>query len=84
MDIPVDLIEQIKAGKCVAFVGAGLSQAAGLPGWPDLPVAMITAYGDPESRQIAHDSGAAEFMTKPIDFVELKSSIVDLVQAVGN
>ncbi len=52
--------------------------------WPDLPVAMITAYGDPESRQKAHHAGAAEFMTKPIDFVELKSSIVDLVQAAGN
>ena len=36
MDIPGDLIKQIKAGKCVAFVGAGLSQAAKLPGWPDL------------------------------------------------
>ena len=41
MDIPGDLIEQIKAGKCVAFVGAGLSQAAELPGWPKLLRLMI-------------------------------------------
>jgi len=41
MDIPVDLIKQINAGKCVAFVGAGLSQAAKLPGWPDLLRRMI-------------------------------------------
>jgi CheY-like chemotaxis protein len=48
--------------------------------WPDLPVAMITAYGDPESRQKAHNAGAADFLTKPLDFVELKSKIADLVQ----
>ncbi len=48
--------------------------------WPDLPVAMITAYGDSESRQKAHDAGAAEFLTKPIDFVELKTKIAGLVQ----
>lgn len=52
--------------------------------WPDLPVAMITAYGDRESREKAMDAGAAEFMTKPIDFVELKSKIADLVQPTGN
>jgi len=48
--------------------------------WPDLPVAMITAYGDPESRQKANDAGAADFLTKPIDFVELKNKIAGLVQ----
>lgn len=52
--------------------------------WPDLPVAMITAYGDGESRQKAKDAGAADFMTKPIDFVELKSKIADLVQTARN
>ncbi len=49
--------------------------------WPGLPIAMITAYGDTESRKRALDAGAAEFMTKPIDFVELKSKIADLVRA---
>ena len=48
--------------------------------WPDLPVAMITAYGDPESRRKAHDAGAADFLTKPLDFVELKNKIAVLVQ----
>jgi CheY-like chemotaxis protein len=52
--------------------------------WPDLPVAMITAYGDPESRQKAHDAGAADFLTKPIDFVKLKSKIAGLVQETGD
>lgn len=48
--------------------------------WPDLPVAMITAYGDPESRKKAHHAGAADFLTKPIDFVMLKSKIAALVK----
>ena len=52
--------------------------------WPDLPVAMITAYGDPESRQKAHDAGAADFLTKPIDFVELKAKIAGLLQETGD
>jgi DNA-binding response OmpR family regulator len=50
--------------------------------WPDLPVAMITAYGDPESRKKANDAGAADFLTKPIDFAELKNKIAGLVQKV--
>ncbi len=48
--------------------------------WPDLPVAMITAYGDPESRQKANDAGAAEFLTKPIDFADLKNKIAGLMK----
>ncbi|MFC1716095.1 SIR2 family protein, partial [Candidatus Poribacteria bacterium] len=41
MGIPEGLIEQIRNGNCVVFVGAGLSQGAGLPGWPDLLRRMI-------------------------------------------
>lgn len=40
--------------------------------WPRLPVIMITAYGDPANRVRALAQGAADFLTKPIDFVELK------------
>ncbi len=40
--------------------------------WPELPVIMITAYGDPANRTRALAQGAADFMTKPIDFIELK------------
>lgn len=36
VDIPSELVEEIKAGKCVAFVGAGFSAAAGMPGWSQL------------------------------------------------
>jgi len=35
---------------------------------PDLPVMMVTAYGDDERRRLAGEYGAAEFITKPVDF----------------
>jgi CheY-like chemotaxis protein len=35
---------------------------------PDLPVIMVTAYGDEERRQRASEYGAADFITKPVDF----------------
>jgi hypothetical protein len=41
MKIPKDLIEQISKGHAVAFIGAGLSQGAGLPGWPQLLKQMM-------------------------------------------
>ncbi len=47
--------------------------------WPDLPVAMITAYGDDESRRIAMEAGATDFLTKPVDFDELKSMISKMI-----
>ena len=39
---------------------------------PELPVMMLTAYGDDERRRRAADSGAADFLTKPVDFDVLK------------
>ncbi len=49
--------------------------------WPDLPVAMITAYGDPDNRRRALEAGASEFLTKPLDFGALKATIANLIQA---
>ena len=40
--------------------------------WPELPVMMVTAYGDDERRRQANEYGAAEFITKPVDFAMLK------------
>jgi CheY-like chemotaxis protein len=45
---------------------------------PDLPVMMITAYGDDERRRRAADYGAAEFLTKPVDFDHLKAQLRQL------
>ncbi len=41
MEIPEHLIHQIAKGQAVAFVGAGLSQGAGLPGWVQLLWQML-------------------------------------------
>ena len=42
---------------------------------PDVPVIMITAYGDPETRRKALESGATGLLTKPIDFTLLREEI---------
>ena len=42
---------------------------------PDLPVMMVTAYGDDERRRRANDLGASEFLTKPVDFDRLKEQL---------
>jgi len=51
---------------------------------PKLPVAMITAYGDPESEQRAIDGGAVDFLAKPIDFALLKTRIPSLLHSAGH
>jgi CheY-like chemotaxis protein len=45
---------------------------------PDLPVMMVTAYGDNERRRRAAELGAIEFITKPVDFDLLKEQIRQL------
>jgi CheY-like chemotaxis protein len=42
---------------------------------PDLPVMMVTAYGDEERRRRASEYGADEFITKPVDFDFLKDQL---------
>jgi CheY-like chemotaxis protein len=39
---------------------------------PELPVMMVTAYGDNERRQRAAEAGALDFLAKPVDFEALK------------
>jgi CheY-like chemotaxis protein len=48
---------------------------------PDLPVMMVTAYGDDERRRRAHEPGAFEFITKPVDFDRLKEQLRQLPSA---
>ncbi|HEX2151458.1 MAG TPA: response regulator [Stellaceae bacterium] len=45
---------------------------------PELPVMMVTAYGDDERRRIAGEHGAAEFINKPVDFDLLKKQLQSL------
>ena len=49
--------------------------------FPDLPVMMVTAYGDDERRRRAGELGAADFLTKPVDFDQLKAQLRQLPSA---
>jgi len=42
---------------------------------PDVPVIMITAYGDADTKRTALENGADTLFTKPIDFGALRSEI---------
>ncbi|MGA7528483.1 MAG: response regulator [Pseudolabrys sp.] len=42
---------------------------------PDVPVIMITAYGDAETKRQALEGGAEALFTKPIDFGMLRGEI---------
>jgi len=46
---------------------------------PDVPVIMITAYDDENTRRRALVGGAKALLTKPIDFVALRMEIDGLV-----
>jgi CheY-like chemotaxis protein len=48
---------------------------------PELPVMMVTAYGDDERRRRAAEYGAMEFVTKPVDFDRLKERLRQLPEA---
>jgi CheY-like chemotaxis protein len=42
---------------------------------PDVPIIMITAYGDAETKRKALEGGAEALLTKPIDFGILRNEI---------
>jgi len=48
---------------------------------PELPVMMVTAYGDDDRRRRAAEYGALEFVTKPVDFDRLKEQLRQLPEA---
>ena len=47
---------------------------------PDVPIIMITAYGDAETKRKALENGAEALLTKPIDFGALRSEIETRVE----
>jgi CheY-like chemotaxis protein len=49
--------------------------------FPGLPVMIVTAYVDDERRRQASEYGAAEFLTKPVDFEHLKAQLRQLPSA---
>jgi DNA-binding NtrC family response regulator len=46
---------------------------------PDLPVFMISAYGDRDTAATAFARGAKKFMVKPVDFPRLKEDVGTVV-----
>jgi CheY-like chemotaxis protein len=47
---------------------------------PDVPIIMITAYGDADTKRKALESGADALFTKPIDFGMLRTEIDSRVE----
>jgi two-component system, response regulator, stage 0 sporulation protein F len=47
-------------------------------GFPAIPVMMVTAYGDDERRRRAGELGARGFLSKPVDFDQLKKQLQEL------
>jgi len=47
---------------------------------PDLPIVMVTAYGDSERRRLGSERGAARYLVKPIDFTALKALISEVLE----
>ena len=50
---------------------------------PEVPIIMITAYGDPETRRKATEGGATGLLTKPIDFTLLREEIDTRLEAAS-
>ena len=50
---------------------------------PDLPVFMISAYGDKDTVATALERGANKFMAKPVDFAELKRDVASVIADGG-
>jgi CheY-like chemotaxis protein len=50
---------------------------------PDVPVIMITAYGDAETKRKALEGGAEALFTKPIDFSLLRDEIETRVESAA-
>ncbi|MEY2606362.1 MAG: hypothetical protein QOH31_4184 [Verrucomicrobiota bacterium] len=47
---------------------------------PDVPIIMITAYGDAETKRRVFENGAEALLTKPIDFETLRGEIDSRIQ----
>jgi two-component system, response regulator, stage 0 sporulation protein F len=48
--------------------------------WPDLPMIMITAYGDKVTEDNARQRGAATLLAKPVDFSLLRQQLSEMAE----
>jgi len=51
---------------------------------PELPVFMISAYGDQATVATALARGANKFVTKPVDFPKLKQDVAVIAEQAGS
>jgi CheY-like chemotaxis protein len=51
--------------------------------WPQVPVVMISAYGDADKRQRVAALGASGLLSKPLDFGALKTLLRELTPEGG-
>jgi CheY-like chemotaxis protein len=51
---------------------------------PDVPIVMITAYGDAQTKRRALENGAEALLTEPIDFGTLRIEIDSCVQRAAS
>ena len=85
----LDLVAEAKASLILILSDVNMPGMSGLDflpkarqARPDVPIIMITAYGDAETRREAMERGAAGLFTKPIDFPELRAEIDRRIEAV--
>jgi len=84
----LDLVAEAEASLILIFSDVNMPGMSGLDLLPkarevrpDVPIFMITAYGDAETRKKAAERGAAGLFTKPIDFPELRVEIDRRIEA---
>ncbi len=51
------------------------------PAFPNVPVLILTGYADDETHETALQLGAAGFMRKPFELVDMLSTIAELVES---
>lgn len=56
-----DLINALRKGECVVFVGAGLSQEAGLPSWSQFIQGLANDLGAPHTGELEHFLDVAQW-----------------------
>ena len=84
----LDLVAEAKASLILILSDVNMPGMSGLDflpkarqARPDVPVIMITAYCDAETRREAVKRGAADLFTKPIDLPELRVVIDRRIEA---
>lgn len=58
---------------------AACAQIRRLPGYADVPIVILTAFNDDDTRGAAQDAGATMFLAKPFKPIDLLQAIGDLL-----